>query len=215
MGSPMLNTSPSSNRSGSLRERKKLRTRSAIAQVTVELVSAHGFDAVRVEDICEAAEVSRSTFFRYFDSKESCYVAGFHEGRLSALLDAVGRQPATEGPLRAIRNGFLDISEDWRETRQRVLLDAGIRASSPAVDARANAEFLTWEIAIALAVQARIRSPRGRPLKARLVAAVAMTAARLANDQYLADGARRSPAHFFNRMFDMADELMGGEARSA
>lgn len=53
-----------------LRERKKLQTREAIAQVAAELFARHGFESVTVDDVASAANVSRQTVFNYFPSKE-------------------------------------------------------------------------------------------------------------------------------------------------
>jgi AcrR family transcriptional regulator len=194
----------------SLRDRKKRRTSETIAQTTLELVTEHGFDAVRVEDICEAAEVSRSTFFRYFDSKESAYVAGFHEGRLERVLEALDHQPEQEEPLTAIRNAFLELAQEWREVREALLLDAEIRNTTPAVQARAYSELLTWETAIATAIEGRVQSRRDRAMTARLVAALAMTAVNVTLDQWLASGANRSPAPLYRRAFAAAAELNSG-----
>jgi AcrR family transcriptional regulator len=173
------------------------------------LVTEQGFDAVRVEDICEAAEVSRSTFFRYFDSKESSYVVGLHEGALQRVLDSLGRQPDDEDALTAIRNAFIEQAEAWRDTRELFLFDFELRSSIPAVDARANAEFLTWELAIAEAIDQRVPSGRNRALNARLIAALAMTAVRIATEEHLGAGATRSPAHYLRRTFAGAAELIG------
>lgn len=52
-----------------LRERKKRATMLAIEQAAVDLVLEHGFDAVSVEMICEAAGVSQRSFFNYAGSK--------------------------------------------------------------------------------------------------------------------------------------------------
>ncbi len=51
------------------RERKKLETRDRILQAAAHLFSDRGFDATTVNEIAEAADVSRATFFNYFPEK--------------------------------------------------------------------------------------------------------------------------------------------------
>ena len=58
-----------------LRERKKIRTRETIRQEAFRLIEENGYAATTVEQIAEAAEVSPSTFFRYFPTKESVLLA--------------------------------------------------------------------------------------------------------------------------------------------
>ena len=53
-----------------LRERKKARTRATIQKHALRLFRQQGYEATTVSQIAEAAEVSESTLFRYFPTKE-------------------------------------------------------------------------------------------------------------------------------------------------
>ncbi|WP_121256238.1 TetR/AcrR family transcriptional regulator [Nocardioides ferulae] len=53
-----------------LRERKKIATMRRLQRIAVEQFEEHGFDRVTVEHIAEHAEVSPSTVYRYFGTKE-------------------------------------------------------------------------------------------------------------------------------------------------
>ncbi|MCJ0902501.1 TetR/AcrR family transcriptional regulator [Rhodococcus sp. ARC_M6] len=54
-----------------LRERKRIATKALIELTAVELVLDLGYDAVTVERICEACELSTRTFFNYFPTKDA------------------------------------------------------------------------------------------------------------------------------------------------
>ena len=64
-------TQPAEGARQGLRERKKARTRFAIQQEALRLFREQGYGATTVEQIAEAAEVSPSTFFRYFQTKDA------------------------------------------------------------------------------------------------------------------------------------------------
>jgi AcrR family transcriptional regulator len=74
-----------------LRESKKRQTRAAIAQTAADLFREHGFDAVTVDDIAAAANVSRQTVFNYFPTKEQMLFDREDE-ILAALLALVREQ---------------------------------------------------------------------------------------------------------------------------
>ncbi len=83
-----------------LRERKKVRTHEAIQEAALRLFHKQGYAATTVEQIAEAAEVSPSTFFRYFPSKEDVVI---HDALDPLLLAAFGEQPAELSPIQALR----------------------------------------------------------------------------------------------------------------
>ena len=55
-------------------ERRRARVRQRILEVTEELARSRGIDAVTIEDITEAADVARRSFYHYFDSKNAALI---------------------------------------------------------------------------------------------------------------------------------------------
>jgi len=65
---------PTNDRSLPLRERKRLRTRRALADAALRMFTENGFEATTLEELVEEAEVSKSTFFRAFPAKEAAAI---------------------------------------------------------------------------------------------------------------------------------------------
>jgi AcrR family transcriptional regulator len=95
-----------------LRERKKAKTKAAIQEHALRLFREQGYAETTVEQIAAAAEVSPSTFFRYFPAKED-----------TVLTDLVDRQtfevmvnaPAEMSPLEALRYAVSDVFRDMSD----------------------------------------------------------------------------------------------------
>ena len=83
-----------------LRERKKARTRAAIREHALRLFREQGYQATTVEQIAAAAEVSPSTFFRYFPTKEDVILRDDMDDR---LFEAFDLQPPSLSPIAAFR----------------------------------------------------------------------------------------------------------------
>ncbi|GII64502.1 TetR family transcriptional regulator [Sphaerisporangium krabiense] len=119
-----MSSPPRADRPAGLRERKKAKTRQAIQEHALRLFTEQGYDATTVEQIAEAAEVSPSTFFRYFPTKEDVVMRDDYDPMIAA---AYLRQPASLGPLAAMRAAmgevFTEVFEaDERTIRRRIEL---------------------------------------------------------------------------------------------
>ena len=93
-----------------LRERKKQQTALRIYRVAMELFAEKGFDAVSVQEIADAAEVSKMTVFNYFGSKEELVFRPMEE-RFSDAARAVRDRAPGESAVQAVRRQFLRLIE--------------------------------------------------------------------------------------------------------
>jgi AcrR family transcriptional regulator len=98
-----------------LRERKKIKTRLAIQQHALRLIRQQGYEATTVEQIAEAAEISPSTFFRYFPTKDAVVLTDDYD---PLLIEAIRAQPAEVGMVRAFRNAYGDLFSDLSRAEQ-------------------------------------------------------------------------------------------------
>jgi AcrR family transcriptional regulator len=147
-----MNEAPSVARAG-LRERKKARTRAAIREQALRLFREQGYEATTVDQIADAAEVSPSTFFRYFPTKEDVVL----QDDMDVLaIGAFESQPAELPPVAAFRlaarQALASLSE---EDLARVRETAELTLTVPEVRARAMDEFARTITVIAQATARR------------------------------------------------------------
>ena len=112
-----------------LRERKKREVKRSIRQAALSLIAARGYDSVSVEQIAHAADVSRTTFFNYFPSKEAV-VTEPDEETLAAQRAARDHRPADEPLWEALSAVIL---EGLRHGHDFVAAQKAMKASSPAL----------------------------------------------------------------------------------
>jgi AcrR family transcriptional regulator len=136
-----------------LRERKKARTRASLREHALRLFREQGYQATTVEQIAAAAEVSPSTFFRYFPTKEDVVLQDDMDTR---MVEAFARQPRDLAPIAAVRAAMREAwasftPAEWEEIREGARLSMGV----PEIRARAMNEFARTINAIAGALATR------------------------------------------------------------
>lgn len=122
-----------------LRERKKQRTREAIAETAWRLFAQRGFDHVPIAEIAREADVSEATVFNYFPTKEDLV---FHRMEVfeQELLDAVRDRDPGESIVQAFGRfvlaprGFLGSNDPQASEGLRTV--ARVLTSSQALIAR-------------------------------------------------------------------------------
>ena len=124
---------------GGLRERKKARTRASIREHALRLFREQTYQGTTVEQIAAAAEVSPSTFFRYFPTKENIVLRDDMDTR---MIEALERQPAGLGPLSAVRAALREVFTSYTQADLDLLGETtALTMTVPEIRARAMNEF--------------------------------------------------------------------------
>ena len=147
-----------------LRERKKARTRQAIADAAARLFAARGYEQVAVSDVARAAEVSEQTVYNYFQTKEQLVTDRDQQVQEELVRLIRARAPGTT-PAAAIRGFVLGTvegirripAEQWRgelgflaaisPTVRRLSLEMSDRQASALATAITDTEAVAPEIA--------------------------------------------------------------------
>jgi len=96
---------PSPESISDMRTRKKARTRLAIQDAALDLFAEQGYEATSVEQIAQRADVSVSTFFRYFGTKADIMLND-QNLELPQLCAALLAQPSEVRDLEAVRRAL-------------------------------------------------------------------------------------------------------------
>jgi len=136
-----------------LRERKKAKTRRSIQEHALRLIAERGYDGTTVEQIAEAAEVSPSTFFRYFPTKEDVILRDDYD---PILVEVLLRQPTELGPIPALRAALREVfGTVYAEARDEIYRRTRLQMEVPALRARLMQQQLETFQTFAEAMAAR------------------------------------------------------------
>ncbi|MET7488357.1 TetR family transcriptional regulator [Streptomyces sp. NPDC005538] len=175
--------------------------RAELAQVAFELFRREGFDKVTLDDLAAAAGVSRSTFLRYFGTKEDAVLLAFDaHGR--QVADALRARPAAEDDWTALRRALDTVLERYREDPVSSLAMTRLVLDTPALCARQLEKQLGWRPALARALAERDGSSDATALVHSVRAAAALDCLNVALDHWTAAEGRLD-------LTDLLDEAFG------
>jgi AcrR family transcriptional regulator len=151
-----------------LRERKKQKTRSLIADTARRLFSERGFDGVTVAEIALEADVSEATAFNYFPTKEDLFYSRL-EAFEEELLEAIRQRQPGESVLVAFRGfllrqrGVLAIQAPGGddEATEQLRTVTQVITESPALLARERQVFARYAESLATLLAEETRSAAG------------------------------------------------------
>jgi AcrR family transcriptional regulator len=187
----------------SLRERKKARTRAELQRHALRLFAERGYEATTVEDIAGAAEVARSTFFRYFATKEDVVLFDDVDPLFEEALASVPvGTPLLVALIEAIRATFAELDE---QKRAREELRMRLARTVPEIAAALRARG-AWDVeqTARLVASALGRAPEDIEV---VTLAGALTGARFAAQTLVAREPHRS---YVDTTLEILERLRGG-----
>ncbi|GAC1646434.1 MAG: TetR family transcriptional regulator [Candidatus Dormibacteraceae bacterium] len=116
-----------------LRERKKQKTREAIQREAMRLIAKQGYDQTTIEQIAAAVEISPSTFFNYFPSKEDVVLYDAYDPVLASLFS---ERPAGEPLSVSFRRVLEEMGGLFERDREIILARGRLWFEVPALRAR-------------------------------------------------------------------------------
>ncbi len=185
-----------------LRERKKAETRQAIHKATLRLAVERGLDHVTVDDIVEAANISRRTFSNYFGSKEDALLYG-EEQRVRSLVRAIRERPAGESGWQALRGAVREELEDVGEPDREWAVRTSLTKRHPSLLARQLANHAALERELVQAIFDRDGAGEAAAdLKCRTMAAAFLVALRIATHIWIEEQEARPLSEIMEQALD-------------
>ena len=192
------------SRTEGLRERHRRRTLAQLEEAALRLFEEHGYDAVTIDDITAAADVSRRTFFRYFPGKEDVLFADQRQ-RAEALRRALAARPAGEPPMTALRQALMSLAAECEIDRERLLRRTRIMAATPSLQARGLAHQRTGEQFVTDLMAEWLGVDPATDLRPAIVAATTLAAMRVAFNSWLAGGGKGDLRALVSDALDLLD----------
>ena len=189
-----------------LRERNRRKTMATLEAAALRLFAERGFDAVTIDEIAAAAEVSRRTFFRYYPTKEAVLFPDSSDRREHVRQALAEVQPG-ESALAAVRRALMSLAAFYGDDRERLLKRNAIMVGHAGLEARYLAQQRWAEEALTGLMAEWLGVDPEEDLRPSVVAATALAAVRVAMAAWMQD---EGQGHLPTMVEEALDLLDGG-----
>lgn len=169
-----------------LRDHARGAVRDEVMRHAWRLIAAQGFEATTVDQIAEAAGMSRRTFFRYFTGKDELVLERLEESG-DLICQALVDRPAGEAAWPALRRAFDEIVAVQEEHAGMARPLQVILRDEPALRATVTERRRRWVALLAPAVEPRLparRTRRGPDTRAPALTAAAVACLETAQEAW-------------------------------
>ena len=182
-----------------LRARTKRAVQAELFAVAMELFLSQGFDATTVEQIADAAGLSRRSFFRYFASKDDVLGQAL-AATGTDIANELARRPSDELPWAALRRAFDTLLRQMMAD-DRSLPMTRLMLESPALHASHLQKQASWRRSIADVLALRLgpeSNDTDRGLQADALSAAALACLMSAQVEWVARNGQTSLAELLD-----------------
>jgi AcrR family transcriptional regulator len=172
-----------------IRQRTRRAVRAEIADAAMSLFLSQGFEATTVEEIAQAAGISRRSYFRYFAGKDEVLAEALASvGR--TIAQALVQRPPGESAWDALRQAFEPLLKQVSAGPNAAAF-ARLMLERPSLQRGKDA---VWQAEIAATLEQRLSADGSHDtsLRARALSASAIACLHTAQEQWLEPSERRS-----------------------
>jgi len=114
-----------------------------VSEMALGLFLENGYEQTTIDDICAVAGISRSTFFRYFPSKEDLFMSTTSTAP-EELLRALRQRPDDETPWTALRQAMSPVVAHYAAQSEHARRLAELARTTPALATRHQEKPARW-----------------------------------------------------------------------
>ncbi|QGZ47319.1 TetR family transcriptional regulator [Streptomyces sp. QHH-9511] len=198
----------------SMAQRKRQLVSDELTRSALQLLALRGFDAVTVDEIVNAAGVSKRTFFRYFASKEDVVVQ-FLADMGAGIHAELAARPAGERPSVALLHAVSVPLAACGDHSERALPVVQLILRTPALLARFLERQEQWRNDLAAELAHRLGLDALADLYPRLAAGTALTAFNTVLQRWSESDGAQNPAELTDQAFTVVAPALDAFALDA